>query len=69
MNTIIIIIAISAIVTAAFFIGMWVGVCAAIDNTIDDNDEGRAYCFECEMEMPVTEKIGNLFCSNCGLCH
>ncbi|MGM8362106.1 hypothetical protein ACSV4D_09350 [Flavobacterium sp. ARAG 55.4] len=29
----------------------------------------EAYCFECETEMPVKEKNGKLFCSNCGLIH
>lgn len=29
----------------------------------------EAYCFECEIEMPVKEKKGKLFCSNCGLIH
>jgi len=27
------------------------------------------YCFECEIEMPVKEKNGRLYCSNCGLKH
>lgn len=27
------------------------------------------HCFECEIEIPVKEKNGRLFCSNCGLPH
>lgn len=27
------------------------------------------HCFECEIETPVKEKNGRLFCSNCGLIH
>lgn len=27
------------------------------------------YCFECEIEMPVNEKNGRLYCLNCGLYH
>lgn len=50
----------------AFFIGVWVGLDADID--IEDNDL-LLHCYECEIEMPVKEKNGKLFCSNCGLCH
>lgn len=28
-----------------------------------------AYCFQCEFEMPVLEKDGEQYCSNCGLYH
>jgi len=31
--------------------------------------EVYAHCFECEIEMPVKEKDGVLYCSNCGLIH
>ena len=27
------------------------------------------HCFECEIEMPVKVKNGQLYCSNCGLKH
>jgi len=27
------------------------------------------HCFECEFEMPVKEKNGQMYCSNCGLRH
>ena len=28
-----------------------------------------AHCFNCEIEMPVIEKDGDAYCSNCGLIH
>lgn len=27
------------------------------------------YCYECEIEMPVKEKKGRLYCTNCKLIH
>jgi len=30
---------------------------------------GRLYCFKCEIDMPVHEKKGDYYCSNCGLYH
>lgn len=30
---------------------------------------GELYCFECEIEMPVKEKDGRLYCTNCKLIH
>jgi hypothetical protein len=35
---------------------------------IDTNQE-ELHCFQCEIEMPVKEKNGSLYCSNCGLLH
>ena len=29
----------------------------------------RIYCLECEIEMPVKEKNGRLYCTNCKLIH
>ena len=29
----------------------------------------NSYCFQCEIEMPVKEKNGVLYCSNCKLIH
>lgn len=29
----------------------------------------RAYCFDCEIEMPVMVKDGHAYCSNCKLGH
>lgn len=34
-----------------------------------DKPPKELYCFECEIEMPVKEKNGRFFCSNCGLIH
>lgn len=33
------------------------------------NELQDLHCFECEIEMPVKEKNGCLYCSNCGLKH
>jgi hypothetical protein len=27
------------------------------------------FCFDCEIKMPVKEKNGQFYCSNCGLPH
>jgi Zn finger protein HypA/HybF involved in hydrogenase expression len=32
-------------------------------------NQQELHCFQCEIEMPVKEKNGNLYCSNCGLRH
>lgn len=49
-----------------FFWGMWVGVKCALP----DNDSSLyLHCYQCEIEMPVKEKNGNLYCENCGLLH
>lgn len=41
------------------------------DEEKEEKDQwlSEAYCFECEIEMPVKEKKGRLYCSNCGLRH
>ena len=56
-----------------FFIGFIIGVGCGLDTVAYDEDEDSTdlliHCFECEVKMPVKEKNGNLFCSNCGLCH
>lgn len=49
-----------------YLIGLSEGL-AFVDNEEENNNE--AYCFECEIEMPVKVKNGNLYCSNCGLHH
>ncbi|MDA6072062.1 hypothetical protein NJT12_20765 [Flavobacterium sp. AC] len=61
---------------SAFFIALVAGFLTGIYlvckiESEDDNDEWlfNAYCFECEIEMPVKEKNGRLHCSNCGLRH
>lgn len=33
------------------------------------SDAVRLHCFDCEIEMPVKEKNGRMYCSNCGLPH
>jgi len=37
--------------------------------TYPNNEPFLLYCFECEIDMPVTEKDGYMSCSNCGLIH
>jgi ribosomal protein L37AE/L43A len=34
-----------------------------------ESDAERLHCFDCEIEMPVKEKNGRMYCSNCGLPH
>ncbi|QSW90726.1 hypothetical protein J0383_07920 [Flavobacterium endoglycinae] len=34
-----------------------------------DSDLPDQYCFQCEFEMPVKVKNGNVRCSNCGMRH
>lgn len=58
-----------AIVLVAF-VFCWGYICGAIFEypKINSNTE-RLYCFECEIDMPVKEKNGEVYCSNCGLYH
>lgn len=51
---------------SAFFYGMWVGIKHALP---DDDELLNIHCFQCEIEMPVKEKNGVLYCKNCGLRH
>jgi hypothetical protein len=56
--------------SASFFIGLFVGVGSALDMLeADIAIENDLFCFECEIEMPVIEKDGQLHCKNCGLLH
>lgn len=61
------------VIVAALFliIGLLVGVKLAFDLQDPENQETGEYlhCFQCEIEMPVKEKNGRFFCSNCGLRH
>lgn len=52
---------------AGFFIGLYL-VCI-IESDDDQECEEYLHCFECEIEMPVKEKNGRRYCSNCGLYH
>lgn len=40
-----------------------------LQDSVDQEPGEDRYCFECEIEMPVKEKNGRLYCSNCGLPH
>lgn len=37
--------------------------------TYPNGEKFWAHCFNCEIEMPVIEKDGDAYCSNCGLIH
>jgi len=59
---------------AVLFFGFIVGWHLAQLTASDNQTEIKAslqdlYCFECETEMPVKEKNGRLYCSNCKLYH
>jgi hypothetical protein len=66
---------------SAFFIALVAGfltgiylVCIIESDDYDEDTEtmntlNDLHCFECEIEMPVKEKKGRLFCANCGLPH
>ena len=55
-------------IMAVFFVGFIIGI-MSFQAIPDDKDSRKEYCFECEIEMPVKEKNGRLYCSNCGLYH
>ena len=68
MTTTLLIIGIITLIAALFFMwGLWVGIKHALPDEEDEPD--YLYCFECQWEMPVKEKNGGLYCSNCGLHH
>lgn len=58
------------VISAAFWIGFFVGLSDALD-MIEEEPEGelQLHCFQCENEMPVIEINGHLHCHNCGLLH
>lgn len=67
-------IGLGVVVFGALIIGvLWVVYLVlkiATDNLEDENEWLlKLHCFECEFEMPVKEKNGRLYCSNCGLYH
>ena len=37
--------------------------------TYPNKEPFLVHCFECEFEMPIKEKDGSVWCSNCGLIH
>lgn len=62
------------ILFAVLYLGFKIGWFLAKDSQEETKTEVKKnledlYCFECEIEMPVTEKNGRLWCSNCGLRH
>lgn len=68
-----IIIAVIAIVVLliVFCVGYVLGACLESPEIESDRqtDQEDIYCFQCEIEMPVKEKNGGLYCKNCGLKH
>lgn len=63
-------------VFSAFFIALVAGYLTGLYlfcKIESENDDAewlfKAHCFQCEIEMPVKEKNGRLYCSNCGLYH
>ncbi|MEO6176965.1 MAG: hypothetical protein ABIP27_17560 [Flavobacterium circumlabens] len=65
-----------AALSAAFFIalitGFFIGLYLVCLIEADEDEEWEVmdlHCFQCEIEMPVKEKNGRLYCSNCGLYH
>jgi hypothetical protein len=60
------------LIGASFWIGYFMGAtnaCDMIGVEPEEEDSRRLHCFECEIDMPVKEKNGEFFCSNCGLYH
>jgi hypothetical protein len=69
-NLELVLIIILAIITG-FCFGLVTGLNASdyADDNADDNIHEDLYCFQCEIEMPVKEKNGRLYCTNCKLRH
>jgi Zn finger protein HypA/HybF involved in hydrogenase expression len=69
-NIIVIVIAISVLLVV-FCAGYILGAVKAFEEIELDHqtDPQDIYCFQCEIEMPVKEKNGRLYCKNCGLRH
>jgi hypothetical protein len=68
------IIVIAVVLIGALVISFLIGVCAGIGGALDifENEHQREndlYCFECEIQMPVKEKDGKFYCTNCNLYH
>ncbi|MGV8814764.1 MAG: DUF7220 family protein [Gelidibacter sp.] len=51
----------------SYIIRRWFNKPTAEPKSIDKTE--WMHCFECEIEMPIKEKDGDVFCSNCGLIH
>lgn len=74
MKEILILIGLGIVFFGALIIEFLLGVYLILKITSDDLDEQedwllKIHCFQCEIEMPVKEKNGRLYCSNCGLYH
>jgi len=76
LENIVIIVVALMFLSASFLIGLFVGIGSALDiadadhqRDLDSVDYDDLHCFNCEIEMPVIEKDGQLHCKNCGLLH
>ena len=58
------------LLSASFLIGLFVGIGSVLDVADAEHQrENDLFCFECEIEMPVKEKDGRVYCTNCKLYH
>lgn len=55
------------VIGTAYLTGYVIGIDEALDMIEEPEDERHLHCFECEIDMPVKEKNGDFYCSNCGL--
>lgn len=60
---------VTIIVIGVFYFGYKVGWHLANFTDHKNSTHKDLHCFECEIEMPVKEKKGRLYCANCGLSH
>lgn len=58
------------LLSASFLIGLFVGIGGVLDVADAEHQrENDLFCFECEVETPVIEKDGRVYCTNCKLYH
>ena len=50
-------------------IGYFIRVCIEVKKDKPTDQHFSLHCFQCEIDMPVVEKNGKLYCKNCGLIH
>jgi hypothetical protein len=62
-------------VVLAIITGFCFGLVAGLNSSNYDDEDTHEdthedlHCFQCEIEMPVKEKNGRLYCANCKLYH
>lgn len=60
------------LLSASFWIGYFMGAVNAfymIGEEPEEEEPRQLYCFDCDIETPVSEKNGDFYCSECGLYH